>query len=82
MIYAVAEGANDVVRQAVQADRPGPELIAAAVVEVRRVCSTKRAQREAERLVDQAIERLEPFPDGPAKDALIDLAMMVVQRKM
>lgn len=82
VIYAVADGANDVVRQAVQIDRPGPEVIAAAVAEVRRVCSTKRAQREAERLVDQAIERLEPFPDGPAKDALIDLAMTVVQRKM
>jgi geranylgeranyl pyrophosphate synthase len=82
VIYAVAEGANDVVRQAVQFDRPSADLVAAAVAEVRRVCSTKRAQREAERLVDQAIERLEPFPDGPAKDALIDLAMTVVQRKM
>ncbi len=82
VIYAVADGANDVVRQAVQFDRPSADVVAAAVAEVRRVCSTKRAQREAERLVDQAIERLEPFPDGPAKDALIDLAMTVVQRKM
>ncbi len=81
-IYAVADGASDVVRQAVQIDRPSSELVAAAVAEVRRVCSTKRVQREAEQLVDQALARLDIFGESAAKDALIDLAMTVVQRKM
>jgi geranylgeranyl pyrophosphate synthase len=82
VIYAVEDGASDVVRQAVEADRPSPELIAAAVAEVRRICATKRALREAEQLGQQAIDRLDRFPESPAKDGLIDLAMRVLQRTM
>jgi geranylgeranyl pyrophosphate synthase len=82
VIYAVAEGAGDQVRQAVQTDRPSADLVAAAVAEVRRVCATKHALRDAERLVRQAIDHLDRFPDSPAKDGLVDLATLVLQRTM
>ncbi len=82
VIYAVEMGAGDIVREAAQAIEPGPELVAAAVAEVRRICATKRAFTEAERLVHAAIERLSIFPDSPAKDGLVELAELVLRRKM
>lgn len=82
VIYAVHMGASSVVREAVETLKPGKELVAAAVAEVRRICATKRAFAEAERLVQQAIARLDMFPDSPAKDGLIDLAELVLRRTM
>ncbi len=82
VIYAVDMGANEVVRQAAQAIEPSPEVVAAAVAEVRRICATKRALADAERLVNNAIERLAVFPESPAKDGLIELAELVLRRKM
>lgn len=80
VIYAVDMGADAVVRQAAEAISPSPELVAAAVAEVRRVCATKRAHTEAEALARSAIERLAIFPDSPAKDGLIELAEFIVRR--
>lgn len=82
VIYAVAMGANDSVREAAQTLEPSPELVAAAVAEVRRVCATRRAFGEAERLAQQALTRLDIFPDSPAKDGLVELAELVLRRKM
>ncbi len=82
VIYAVEMGASDVVREAAQAVEPGPELVAAAVAEVRRICATKRAFTEAERLIHTAVQRLSSFPDSPAKDGLIELAELVLRRTM
>jgi geranylgeranyl pyrophosphate synthase len=82
VIYAVDMGANEVVRQAAQVIEPSPELVAAAVAEVRRICATKRALADAQRLVDTAIERLAIFPDSTAKDGLVELAELVLRRKM
>lgn len=80
VIYAVADGANNVVREAAQTARPSRELVDAAVAEVRRICATQRAKDEAGRLIEQAIKRLDAFPDSQTKDALVDLATIVVQR--
>lgn len=82
VIYAVQMGAGDVVREAALTYKPNPELVAAAVAEVRRICATKRALAEAEQLVNQAIERLNIFPDSPAKETLIELSEYVLRRKL
>ena len=82
VIYAVADGAGNVVREAVKTYRPDAPLVAAAVDEVRRVGGTARAMKDAEQLLHRAIARLEMFQDSPAKDGLIDLAMVVLQRSM
>jgi geranylgeranyl pyrophosphate synthase len=82
VLYAIAQGANEVVREAALAYHPSSELVAAAVAEVRRVCATKRAFADAEQLVHKAIQRLDIFPESHTKDALVDLAEMVLRRKM
>lgn len=82
VIFAVDMGAGDVVREAAQTFEPSPELVAAAVAEVRRICATRRAYGEAERLVQQAITRLDIFPESAAKDGLIELAELVLRRNM
>jgi heptaprenyl diphosphate synthase len=83
VIYAAADdGASAVVREAVYAEQPTPALVARAVVEVRRVYATRRAFADAERLVEQAIARLDIFPDSPAKEALVDLAQFTLNRNM
>jgi heptaprenyl diphosphate synthase len=82
VIYAIDMGAADVVREAAETLEPAPELVAAAVAEVRRVCATRRAQGDAERLIETAIARLDPFPESPAKDALIDLSEFITRRSM
>lgn len=82
VIYAVEMGASEVVREAAQTFEPSPELVAAAVAEVRRICATKRAFADAERLIANAVKRLAIFPDSAAKDALIELAELVLRRKM
>jgi heptaprenyl diphosphate synthase len=80
VIYAVSQGADNIVREAVHRENPSPELIAAAVAEVHRVCATKHAFTDAERLVHRAIHRLEIFPDSPAKEALVRLAEFTLRR--
>lgn len=82
VIYAVQMGASDVVREAALTYKPKSELVAAAVAEVRRICATRRALGEAERLVSQAIERLNIFPESPAKESLIELGEYVLRRKL
>jgi geranylgeranyl pyrophosphate synthase len=82
VLYAVAQGANEVVREVALAYQPSAELVAAAVAEVRRVCATKRAFADAEQLISRAIKRLDIFGDSPARDGLIDLAELVLRRKM
>lgn len=82
VLYAVDQGASAIVREAALSYQPSTELVAAAVAEVRRVCATKRAFADAEKLVNQAIQRLDIFPDSPARDGLIDLAELVLRRKM
>ncbi len=82
VLYAIEMGASDVVREAAETLEPAPELVAAAVAEVRRVCATKRAMEDAERLIESAVERLDMFPDSPARDALIDLAEFTTRRSM
>ncbi|HEX6287593.1 MAG TPA: polyprenyl synthetase family protein [Herpetosiphonaceae bacterium] len=82
VLYAITQGAHEVVREAAMSYHPSPELVAAAVAEVRRVCATKRAFTDAEQLVHKAIQRLDIFPDSPVRDGLIDLAELVLRRKM
>jgi len=82
VIYAIAEGARDVVREAAYSYPPSPELVAAAVAEVRRVGGTKQALADAEQLVRQATQRLDIFPDSPVKEGLVDLAEFALRRKM
>lgn len=80
VIYAVAMGAPPVVREAALADRPSLQQVQAAVAEVRKICATKRAFADAERLARQAAGHLDGFPDSPAKEALVDLAEFVLRR--
>lgn len=82
VIYAVEMGAAPIVRETVETLEPSKEMVAAAVAEVRRICATRRAFTEAERWVQKALSRLDIFPDSPVKDALIDLAELVLRRKM
>jgi heptaprenyl diphosphate synthase len=82
VLYAIDMGASDVVREAAETLEPAPELVAAAVAEVRRVCATRRAMGDAERLIESAVERLDIFPESSAKDALIDLAEFTTRRNM
>lgn len=82
VLYAIDQGASEIVREAALTFQPSNELVAAAVAEVRRVCATKRAFADAEKLIEKAIRRLDIFPDSPARDGLIDLAELVLRRKM
>ncbi|HEY0738392.1 MAG TPA: polyprenyl synthetase family protein [Herpetosiphonaceae bacterium] len=82
VLYAIDQGASEIVREAALTYQPSNELVAAAVAEVRRVCATKRAFADAEKLIEKAIRRLDIFPDSPARDGLIDLAELVLRRKM
>jgi heptaprenyl diphosphate synthase len=82
VLYAIDQGASEIVREAALAYQPSSELVAAAVAEVRRVCATKRAFADAEKLIEKATRRLDIFPDSPARDGLIDLAELVLRRKM
>jgi heptaprenyl diphosphate synthase len=82
VLYAINQGASEIVREAALSYQPSSELVAAAVAEVRRVCATKRAFADAEKLVRRAIERLDIFPDSAARDGLVDLAELVLRRTM
>lgn len=82
LIYAVADGGSSILHEVVHTENPSPELVAAAVAEVRRRGGAKRAMQEAERLVRQATQRLDHFPDSPTKQALIELGEFALRRAM
>ncbi|GAC1384193.1 MAG: polyprenyl synthetase family protein [Herpetosiphon sp.] len=82
LIYAVKHSPSELLNTVVHADPATPEQVAAAVVEVRRLHGPEHALTEAERLVKQAIERLDRFEPTPTRSALVDLANFSLHRVM
>ncbi len=82
LILAVEAGGSAILHEVAHTDRPSDALVAAAVDEVRRVGGTKRALHEAQRLVTQAISRLDRFEDSSTKNGLVDLAEFALRRAM
>ncbi len=82
LIYAVSSGGGAVLHDVAHIDHPDQALIAAAVAEVKRVGGTDQALREAERLITQAVTRLDQFADTPVKTSLIELAQHTIRRRM
>lgn len=82
LICAVANGGDAILHEVVNTLEPGPELIAAAVAEVRRVHGPEHALAEAERLIMRATERLDHWKPSEAKQGLIDLAEFALRRAM
>jgi geranylgeranyl pyrophosphate synthase len=82
LILAAESGGSALLHEVAHTDRPSEALVAAAVAEVIRVGGARRALREAERLVAQAVGRLDRFPESSARAALIDLAEFALRRAM
>ena len=82
LILAVEAGGSALLHEVAHTDRPGEALVAAAVAEVIRCGGTRRALHEAERLVAQAIARLDRFEGSSARTGLIDLAEFALRRAM
>lgn len=80
LILAVQAGGRAILHEVAHTDRPSEALVAAAVKEVLRVGGDRLALREAERYVATATERLDYFPEGAARNALVDLAEFAIRR--
>lgn len=61
---------------------PPDPLVSEVIREVIAVGGVAAAQTEAERYIEQAIAHLDIFPPGPARQALIDIAHFVIERKV
>jgi geranylgeranyl pyrophosphate synthase len=82
LILAVEAGGSAILHEVVHTERPGDALVASAVAEVIRVGGARRALREAERLVAQAVGRLDLFKESSARAGLVDLAEFALRRAM
>ena len=80
LILAVQAGGRAILHEVAHTDRPSEALVAAAVKEVLRVGGDRLALREAERYVATATGRLDYFPEGAARNALVDLAEFALRR--
>ncbi len=80
LILAVQAGGRAILHEVAHTDRPSDALVAAAVKEVLRVGGDRLALREAERYVATTTERLDHFPEGAARNALVDLAEFALRR--
>ncbi len=80
LILAVAAGGSTVLHEVIHTDHPTDALVAAAVAEVRRVGGPRQALCEAQRLIEQAVERLSRFEESSARSSLVDLAEFTLRR--
>jgi heptaprenyl diphosphate synthase len=83
IVYALAElPADHAVQRIVRGARLEPEELKAALDDVVLSAGYLRAYSEAREAVAQGVNYLEPFPDGPYRRALADIAAGVVDRRI
>ncbi|NNJ12830.1 polyprenyl synthetase family protein [Chloroflexales bacterium ZM16-3] len=81
LIYALEATGSPLLRALIEQDAPDDAAVEAAIAEVRTAGGVDAAMAEARRYIAQAIGHLDVFPDTPARRALIDLTLFVVERE-
>ena len=80
LIYAVDAGGGPELAAVIDQHAPEPERVQWVIGEVRRLGAAERALADARRYAESALAQLAGFPDGPARQALNDVAQFVIAR--
>lgn len=81
LIYAVAHGGSDELRQIVDLHHPSEEHVQRAVATVIASGGIDRARLDAQEYVQRALMYLEMFPHSEAREALVSISQFFVERQ-
>ena len=81
LIYAVAHGGSDELRQIVDLPHPSEEHVQRTVGEVIACGGTDRSLADAQEYVQRALNYLEPFPLSSVREALLSISQFFIERR-